>query len=137
MLVQTAIEPLGIELTGEEITEDVAWRLMTELAKSCYLTKLCAYRGYCAKITAELQLVDFDTVTVTAGARVGNFDPAQLLVTSPWLQIHSIAQESKMCSVALKGKVRTSEKLDNIASRASKLLINNAVCSSMVIYPHP
>lgn len=77
MSEQIAIELPEIELSGEEIVEDLAGRLAQELSKSCYLTRLCAYRGYSAKITAELQLEDFDSTTINASVTVGNPDPGR------------------------------------------------------------
>jgi hypothetical protein len=71
------IEPPETELTGEEIIEDAASRLVEALRRSCYLTATCAYRSYSGRITAELQLSDFDTTTVTATAVIVNPDPAR------------------------------------------------------------
>jgi hypothetical protein len=45
MSEQIAIELPETELSGEEIVEDLASRLAQELGRSCYLTRLCAYRG--------------------------------------------------------------------------------------------
>ncbi len=77
MIEQFPIEALDAGLTGVEIIEDVCSRLAAELANSCYLTKLCAYRGYSGKIVAELQLEDFDATGVTAAVTVGPPDPAR------------------------------------------------------------
>jgi hypothetical protein len=68
------IEPPQTELTGEEIIEDVCTRLAEELSRSCYLTAISAYHGYSGRISAELQLLDFDTTTVKATATIGNPD---------------------------------------------------------------
>lgn len=77
MTILQAIEPPETELTGGEIIEDAANRLAEALSRSRLLTETCAYRSYSGKITAELQLEDFDRTKVTASAVVSNPDPAR------------------------------------------------------------
>ncbi len=64
-------------LTGHEIIDDVCARLAGELEKNCYLTSACAYNSYAGKVTAELQLMDFDATPLKASVTIGKPNPAR------------------------------------------------------------
>ena len=104
-----AIDAPSIGLTGEEIIEDIAQQIAAELSKSCFLSRLCSYRSYSAKVHASLWLADFDMVEV----------PMQLTIGTPSADQPTVSSEMTIPSAA-PSMVRERSGLDAPSLEANK-----------------
>ncbi len=76
-MIPEPIEAPTIGLTGPEIIEDLAQRVAAELSKSCFLTPICCYQSYSAKVAMSLWLNDFDKVELPILLTIGAPDESQ------------------------------------------------------------
>jgi hypothetical protein len=65
----------GEGLSGVEVIEDLAGRLIDGLRDNCYLLATDSYQSYAATVMVEIQLHDVDRQTVTKKLIVGDPDP--------------------------------------------------------------
>ncbi len=107
-------EPILVEqISGTEIIDDLAARLVEGLAGNCYLTANDAYASYSAKMVVEIQLIDVNTPTVSKTLVVGELDPStpthQVTIDVPPTTANEVRERSGTLPPSLERMVDGSE----------------------------